>query len=202
MLLKGGFKRIIINAVPGNHGRDSKYADKVTNWDFVLYNSLRIATRNYSEIEWNIACFLEDNEEMDNSLDNKYFVLLNPPFIFMHGNGIKMYNQVPWYGLTRRIFKWKSILPEIKVACLGHFHTSFRWRIAGVETIASASMVTDDDFALERLGEHSIAEQSIFGWNERNQKITWRFMIDVDERDENERKPLIYSKAKQFEQLK
>jgi len=128
------FKRIKIRCVPGNHGRNSKFSDKVTNWDLILYNSLKISLQNYKNIDWKIACFTEDN--------NKLFIMNDPPFFLYHGHGIKMYNRTPWYGVEDRFKSFGSIFPEAKIFNLGHFHTCFMTDINEKTIIANGTFLT------------------------------------------------------------
>lgn len=184
------FKNIIIVAVPGNHGRTSGFSSaKTANWDLVLYNSLQCYLKEYDDIKWNIACFLEEDNENIGKNRNKYFILRDGPFLLTHGDIFKMNNSVPWSSITQRVIKYSSRLPGLKVFSFGHFHIPIETRINGVQVFGIPSAVTDDDFALEKLGEFSEARQLIYGWNPKKQRTTWSFPIDIDERHEELRIP-------------
>jgi hypothetical protein len=59
--------------------------------------------------------------------------------------------------------------------------------VAGVQVIGTPSAVTDDDFVWEKLGEIGEAEQTIYGYNHKKERATWRFPLDIDERPLNKR---------------
>jgi len=170
--LTGAFPKIEVVCVPGNHGRIDKFAHKRTNWDIVLYLGLEKLLRSYKNVS-----FVMPKNDTDNWLIHE---INGHNFLFTHGDMIKMWMNIPFYGLIQRAMRWAtSMETDWEYMCTGHFHTAnagFDWN--NMEMIMNGCFSSKDDFALEQLGMLSSTKQVVFGVNAKH-GITWRYKIKL-----------------------
>lgn len=144
---------IVINAVKGNHGRISKFTDESNNYDIMFYNSLELALSGNKWITFNIS---ED-----------FFNLVrieNHGFLLNHGNGVRMYQNIPWYGLVQRCMRWSgSMQSDFKYMIVGHFHANGEQEWNDKIIFMNGTAVTDDKFGLEFLGLSASNNFWLFG---------------------------------------
>lgn len=170
--LSNHFKKINIKYVPGNHGRNSKFGDKYTNWDTVFYMALEAVLKGNQNINF------EGPKDKDVMLT---FKINGHKFLAVHGNNINMWMNIPWYGIIQKSMRWKGSLDEDwNYILLGHFHNyaNFDWN--DIEAIVNGTFVTDDDFGVEKIGMRSPSKQVIFGVHKKY-GITWRYPLSVVE---------------------
>lgn len=133
---------IFINAVKGNHGRISKFTDESNNYDIMFYNSLELALTSNKNVAFNIS--------------NDFYNLVNIEnhgFLLNHGNGVKMYQNIPWYGLVQRCMRWAGSMSQpFEYMIVGHFHTCGEQEWNDKIIFMNGCAVTDDNFGLEFLG--------------------------------------------------
>lgn len=134
--------KVIINAVKGNHGRISKFTDESNNFDLMFYNSLELSLSHNKNIHFNIS----------NGFYNLFYVQ-NHGFLINHGNGVRMYQNIPWYGLVQRCMRWAGSMSQpFEYMIVGHFHSSGEQDWNDKTIFMNGTAVTDDDFGLEFLG--------------------------------------------------
>ena len=159
---------IEINGVRGNHGRVTKFTHESNNFDLMFYDLLQAECRNNKNIEVNIS------ETFADIID-----IQGHGMLLYHGAGIKCYQNIPWYGITQRVMRWKqSMKKDFSTVIIGHFHTCGNMRWIGTDIFMNGTVVSDDDFAMENLGMDGENKFWLFGCHpERG--ITWRFPIDL-----------------------
>lgn len=159
---------LTLNGVRGNHGRVSNFTHESNNFDLMFYDALESEFRHCKDITVNIS------EGFSNIVDVQGHGLL-----LYHGAGIRMFQSIPWYGITQRVMRWKqSMKKDFIAAILGHFHTRGEMQWINTDIFMNGTAVTDDDFALENLGMDGANSFWLFGCHpERG--ITWRFPIDL-----------------------
>jgi predicted phosphodiesterase len=182
--LSNHFEKITINCVRGNHGRVSKFTDEDLNFDNIFYHILELATKNNPRLHWNIA--------------KKWYMIAKISkfgFFLTHGNYIKTWLNIPFYGIKEKGMRWQGSLTKqetIKInkewvrvqkeywdfIVLGHFHTSLYFRWNNWRCVLGGTWLDSDDFAESVLGLDSATEQTIFGINEKR-GITWMRNIDL-----------------------
>jgi len=169
------FDKVDIHCVRGNHGKlnASKWSSsKTTNWDTVIYKALEALTVNQKNIKWNVVV---------NDWKN-YFKIFNYGFFHTHGDMIKSYYNIPMYGMTRQSQRWANAFRDkirLDYFLFSHFHslnTGQRWN--DLEIFVNGAFVTDDQFALEKMGVCSKAEQLIIGVHPKH-GVTWRFRLNL-----------------------
>ena len=164
------FKTVRIFAVPGNHGRLSKFSNEDDNFDRIFYHILKIAcdAAGLTNIEWNIA----ESWHMVTEIQKIKFMLI-------HGNQIRMHMNLPWYGITNKAQRWFTIsedqLEAFDVLCMGHFHTlsNIEWNRLDIYT--NGTYVNHDRFSMEMLGYESSQQQWLLGANDG--RITWQYKL-------------------------
>lgn len=95
----GGIK---MHCVRGNHGRVSKQHHERDNWDLFFYLHLQMALQNYPEIQIEIA---EDDFW-------KIAEILGHRFLLLHGDPIKMWMNIPFYGVERSMNRWSQSIKQ------------------------------------------------------------------------------------------
>jgi len=94
------FEEVECYCTYGNHGRQPMKwtSSKSTNWDLVFYHSLKTALRGEERLTWHIAD--KDWKQM--------FEILGWGFLSTHGQMIRRYYQLPFYGMTRQCMRWQA----------------------------------------------------------------------------------------------
>lgn len=163
--------------VRGNHGKhnQSKWtSSKSTNWDFVLYKALEGVTENQDRLEWNIPA---DQWEI-------HFPIYDYWFLATHGDMIRRYYNIPFYGATRQAQRWQAAYHEtenifINYFLLAHFHNAGQMRFNAAQIFFNGSFITDDQYALEQLGVASIPEQCLY-FVHPDYAVTARYVLRLD----------------------
>ncbi|WP_143089127.1 hypothetical protein [Paenibacillus sp. UNC496MF] len=169
------FETIEITGIVGNHGRIGRKGENPShiNWDYLMYRFLEIMLGNYKErIIFNIPI---SNWVIVDIMGNK--------FLFLHGDTIKGWNGLPYYGIDRADSRLTKMLSAhgkyYKYMCLGHHHNPADIDSPGGEKILNGTMVGGSTFSINTLHTSSRPSQWFFGVNEKG--ITWRHKILLDE---------------------
>lgn len=118
---------------PGNHGR-ANWRGK-GNWDEALCQMM----------EKTMPVYLSTDDDLP---------MIDTPgggFLFMHGHNIRMYMNVPWYGIDRLVTRLGYTL-DFRWAGMGHFHTFGMMRVADKDVFLNGTMLYDDPWAMKRFG--------------------------------------------------
>lgn len=99
------FPKIKFYGVYGNHGRVAKRGVEkaFVNWDYILYKMLESNLSNNKNIEFFVprATF-------------QVAQILNDKFLLIHGDQVRMWNGIPFYGLLRAEGKYRNMLSRDK----------------------------------------------------------------------------------------
>jgi hypothetical protein len=168
------FEEVVVHAVPGNHGhiggRARKDMHPESNGDRMLY---QITSQLVPEVDWRIA---EDWWAVADLGEKCRFLLL-------HGDNVRGYNGIPWYGWTRKVLAWSSlssIWPDMAFdhVTAGHFHTPVSIYVNGRRLWINASTESHNPYALEQLaaaGEP--AQWLLFAKPERG--VTAEYLVNL-----------------------
>jgi hypothetical protein len=174
--LLGTFKKIKIKAIVGNHGRIGRKGENPSyvNFDYLLYKMLEQLLINYkNQIEWAIP---KSNWTLA-SIGNVNFLLL-------HGDTIKAWNGIPYYGIDRADARLTKMLSAhgktYQYLCMGHHHNPGDVDSANGEKILNGTMVGGSLFSINQLHTTSRPSQWFFGVDPEK-GITWRYKILLDE---------------------
>lgn len=104
--------------IPGNHGRIGKKGESAVedNIEYFWYRHMQEKLQNYPQIKWKIS-------ESWWMLDNTY----DKTSLLIHGDGIKSWMTIPYYGVERADTRYTKVLASMKnmyqILELGHFHS-------------------------------------------------------------------------------
>lgn len=130
--------------IPGNHGRSGKHMHLAANWDTVTYNYVaqKVRSKRVTVDLDGAASFV------------RLIQIRGHTWLLHHGNYIRMWLGIPWYGISRRLMNWATTerLGTFEVAAFGHFHTLGYWPINRLTLLTTGTPVTDDEWAREVLG--------------------------------------------------
>ncbi|MFW6173696.1 MAG: metallophosphoesterase [Elusimicrobiota bacterium] len=173
MLLKN-FEEVEIKCTPGNHGRinQAKWVSaKSSNWDIVFYKALEAMFTEQERISFDIA--VEDWKIL--------FEEKGHGFLVTHGDMIRVYYNLPFYGATRQAQRWQAAYREqIKLSyfLFGHFHSPGYMTFNQSQIIFNGSFVTDDSFAERNIGVAADPKQMIMGIHPKH-GVTWRYALNL-----------------------
>jgi len=162
------FKTVEFMGIRGNHGRYDRLAPRTSNWDLMLYGLLQQALSRQSGIS------IEYSNDFYAIKEIKGF-----RFFLFHGDQIPSHYGLPYYGIHRKLMTWHSQY-NFPFAILGHFHQFANKEISTrLQYFMNGSMVTDDPWALEKIGLSSTPMQWTFGIHQK-MGITFRYPLIVD----------------------
>jgi hypothetical protein len=170
------YKKVDVCCVVGNHGRLDKkpvFKAKYANWDYMLYKHIELHLRNQKNITFEIPRSFWIIKEIEGWR-----------FLFLHGDNIKGWQGVPWYGINRAIAQLKEVLEAAEdhfhYMCLGHFHSLATLDRAKGGTIINGSIKGIDEYSIGKLFTGNRAKQFICGVHPRWGK-TWSYDIDLQD---------------------
>jgi len=131
------FSLVRFYGVPGNHGRGGNFAHEGANWDKVAYRFLQLQLANHERIKAEV----QDWEQLTWF---RQIEIRGHSFLVYHGHCIRMYQKIPWYGITQHALLWKQAIPGWDVLLLGHFHSL---------GFLTGSPAIGDEWAIQRLGK-------------------------------------------------
>jgi len=171
------FPKIVFCSVSGNHGRKTPKKDfrgAHDNWDYLVVAHAAARLRGLVE-EGRLEIVCPDTWSMILSVYDWNFVL-------NHGDDIRSWNSLPWYGIerkTRRLNAIGTVSGQVPHYYLfGHFHTMATQQHTTGETIINGSWMATDEFALERIGAFSEPYQWLLGVHP-TYGLTWRMPIQL-----------------------
>lgn len=131
-------------AVPGNHGRAGKTVSEKTNWDNVVYHSLRLLMRHYKDSDLSLECDFKEFRTFEVK-DRRGLV---------HHEGVK-HSGTP--AMQIKIAGWMSAF-QCDFMVHGHFH---EWKVGdwnGKIIVSNGSMCGPNDLS-DRLAKDTPARQ-------------------------------------------
>lgn len=167
--LKQEFAEVEFDGFPGNHGYE-KAAPETSREDIRLYDLLK--------------AYFTDHKGITINTHEKFSDIVNVQgfkFFCTHLDGINSINGIPLFAIKRRLDAWYIQYGGFRYVLGGHFH----FRIIGYEMSSHyefsmvGTLVSDDDWALKKLGISSNPSQNIYGVHPRH-GMTWRYPLVVD----------------------
>jgi len=168
------FKQVEFTGVVGNHGRMNKkprFKHRYINWDYLLYQIVSLMCAQQKNIKFDLPkCFFTLKE------------IAGHNNLILHGDNIKMYKSIPWYGIERTINELSQLLSAQNImfqnVFLGHFHNQGMLNKVTGEIILNGSVIGGNEYSLGRLFRSSDPMQLLMGINPKY-GITWRFPINL-----------------------
>jgi hypothetical protein len=162
------FRNLHVVAVPGNHGRSqpkNSGASPRTNFDMIASVVTRLMVSNVvkdSRITWDVD---HDSFYRVVSAEGHNLLLVHGDQI-SGGGGIGGY---PLTGLARKVAGWSGSLPEPwEYIFLGHFHRPISGVIQDKMFFANGTIESDNDWALEVIGESGRPCQRVVFFNKKH----------------------------------
>lgn len=165
---KQEFEEVEFHGVPGNHGHD-KLAPETSSYDLLLYDILQAGIGQKKGININVH---DDWWAIVELLGFRHFLF--------HGDGIMCQQGVPFFALDKKLKSWHMQFGGFRYAWSGHFHKAHYNEVSSVlEHFMCASLASDDEWALKKLGISSLPSQGLYGLHPRH-GVTWRYSLCVD----------------------
>lgn len=148
--MSANFERVVVRGVKGNHGiggKSRKEYHPETNADAMLYEVTRLTVADLPNVEWHIK------PPKDEPLWYQVDYIFNHGFLLVHGDQVKGYAGVPWYGFLKKIFGWRigAIKEPFQYVLTGHYHTPFREYLNGITHWGNGSTESGNTYAAEQL---------------------------------------------------
>lgn len=179
--LAGEFRRVVVDEVPGNHGRIGRKGDspRGDNLDRVVYRIARERVAHHPGVEW------RQNDSWYRIVEvGAYRAML------VHGDQIKSFGgNVPAYGVLRKANGWASgAIPEpFTDLYLGHMHQPMTLQMAnGGLVYMTPSTESGSAYAREFVAAHGRPGQRLHFVDPARGRVTASYLLWLD--DEPERK--------------
>ena len=152
LLYLSHFKKLVVKAVPGNHGRISRFAAKRNNFDSWFYLGLRqmvegsLSLKDRSRIEWDLP--------FDRPAGSEWFAhhkTFDYGHMLVHGDQIRGALGFPWYGVGKKLSGWADLVPDFSYLWMGHFHTLAAYVINKRMVLAGGTPESSNAYAAESL---------------------------------------------------
>ena len=166
--LKQEFAQVIFDGFPGNHGHD-RLAPETSRADLSLYDLIDAKIGDKKGITINI------HETSGEIIEIGGFRV----YCF-HGDEIPCQQGVPHFALAKKLKAWFIQFGGFNYALGAHFHKRIVDEIASqLEYSMSSTLVSDDDWAIKKLGISSSPSQNLFGVHPQ-MGMTWRYKMVVN----------------------
>ncbi len=166
------FREVHVAAVPGNHGRSApknSSASPRTNFDMIATIITRLIVSNSlkdDRVTWDV-----DHDSFYRVVDVEGHNLL-----LVHGDQISGGGGIGGYpltGLAKKVAGWGASIPEHwESIFLGHFHRPMAGVIQSKMFYANGTTESDNDFALEIIGESGRPCQRVVFFNKEHGPIS------------------------------
>ena len=177
LYLSQHFPKIQITGIVGNHGRltqrPSYKKGAVLNYDFLVYKIAEQLTCHQPNVTWH--------------LPRSFFALTDVEgwnCLAYHGDGIRQYLAMPWYGLARACTDFTELLKskdeEFNYMFLGHFHKPGNISNINVETFLNGSLIGPNEFSIKAVRGGHKARQWLLGFH-RKRGCSWRLSLSLDQ---------------------
>lgn len=168
------FPEVHITSVVGNHGRKKKeyyFKEKaIENNDYLISKMLQKIFKQQKNLSWNIP--------------ESYWAIQqvhNRRFMIMHGDGVKSWGGMPFYGLNREYGKWRPLAENTMGGfhdmIIGHFHTPNWFTIQQDRLIINGCLKGGDEYSIGALSAASDPIQMLMSVHPKH-GITWNWPIN------------------------
>jgi hypothetical protein len=168
------YEAVEVFGTVGNHGRlpdARKLQDKepCRSWDYLIYRWAEKVTSACPNVQW----FIPDAYSVIYEVEGWRFLQ-------DHGSFVKSWNNIPFYGIKRRVTSLNAIRHQLQepihYSVMGHFHQASANEMPGGEVFVSGSLKGPDEFSVNHLGQGGRPSQLMFGVHPGN-GVTGRWPI-------------------------
>lgn len=183
------FEKVNVVYVPGNHGRmtpKKDYNGPENNWDFVVGTFAKARCSDLSNVEIEIPRTFQ-----------AIVKILGWNFVISHGDDIRAWGGLPFYGISKRNQKLQAILSKADIEphyrVMGHFHQPASLSDAMGATIINGSWRATDAWTINSIMAYNRPMQLLNGVSEAD-GMTWQIPIYLrPKKVERVEKPLRYT---------
>ena len=171
------FGTIHFTGVVGNHGRMTQkkyFKRKYVNWDYIFYQIVALMMANNNRITFTIPESFWTIREVGGR-----------KLLLLHGDSIKSWMGIPWYGIQRTVYKLTELLNSnsqfFDDVCIGHFHNTGTLTRTKGKILLNGSLVGGDEFSIGAMFTSCEPMQLFFGINPKHKRRTWEFPINLSD---------------------
>lgn len=168
--LSASVTSVRIHAVPGNHGRLTRFNSDRSNADSVFYEVVRKMLAISSD---SVANRTQWDLPLDRGHGQEWyckFPLAGDHHGFMvHGHEVRGQLGFPWYGVGKKVQGWNTTAETrgFDYFWMGHFHTAASYRLNDVHVFASGSLESSNAYALQNMASGGRPNQRLSFFNEK-----------------------------------
>jgi len=164
LMLCQAFPEVHIASVVGNHGRVSEeryFKGKATNnYDYLVSHMLERMLSGQPNLTWNIPKSFYTVEQVENER-----------FLLLHGDVVKSWMGIPFYGLQRAYLKWHALHVDygkpFDHMIVGHYHNPNRMTMVRNELIINGCIKGGDEYSIGAIAAACDPSQTLFGVHPR-----------------------------------
>lgn len=169
------YDTIFVPTVTGNHGRIGRKGQRKRhiNWDYLVGHMLKAKLERYADritIEVPKAPFMVID-------------VLGYKFLLRHGDGIKSWAGIPYYGISRSVGRWTAIQAttgdRFDYMVMGHFHQPASIPFTAGEVLINGCFPGTTEFSIEVM-ESLARPMQLFGFVHERYGLAARFPIFLD----------------------
>lgn len=168
------FREVQVHGVVGNHGRVSEhyyfYGKQINNYDYMIYKMVEKLLARQKNISFDVPKSFWAVAQVENTR-----------FLLIHGDSVRSYQGIPFYGIQRAYLKWRSLVKDYGMdfdhMVMGHFHTPAKIPMGRYYAFINGSLVGGDDFSIGAVSAANDPVQMLFGVHPRK-GLTWHFDIN------------------------
>jgi len=173
--LAANFDEVEMIGLPGNHGRNRKkpaHKQKAEDsFDRMVYETVALLCANIPNFKMTIPASYWTRQ-----------VINDVPFVFLHGDNLKAWNQLPFYGMYRlnsNMTMMHGTRNEyFRYLGIGHFHQVGMLPRMGGEILMTGSLKGPDEYSLDVLQTGSEPEQLFYGVHHRR-GVSFRYPVSA-----------------------
>jgi hypothetical protein len=168
------FEAVHVPCVVGNHGRVTEeryFKGKATNnYDYLVYKMLEKVLADQPNLTWDIP--------------KAFFTVVTVEksrFLLLHGDVVKSWMGIPFYGLQRAYLKWRALHADYGMPfehmIVGHYHNPNMQTIVRYELIINGCIKGGDEYSIGAIAAACDPVQIMFGVHPEK-GITHRWYIN------------------------
>lgn len=170
--LASQFKHVKVLYTSGNHGRRSlkkDYHRPTDNWDWLVGNIASLHCKGLENVEFLLPDTFNANIDIEGY-----------GFSVSHGDDVRAWNGIPWYGLerkTRRLMALNANMDrKVNYFCFGHFHQAATQAALDGEMLVNGTWVSTSPYVYNSLSTYCVPTQLIHGVH-REHGVSWRLHV-------------------------
>lgn len=162
--------------VDGNHGRIGRKGQFSArdNMDRFLGMFVKTAMAHEPRFKLRMNPMEEESNWYTVASVGEYRAML------IHGNQIRGSLGMPWYGIDKKVSKWRMVIPEpFQDVMMGHYHQLARIPLNNTTVYANGSTESYNTYALENLASMSDPQQWCLFVDPRRGRVTASYAVDL-----------------------